>query len=78
MLEKKESVFIFWPFWSKIEFTNIADVVQEWMTKYFDGAKLWNGKGSRYKTRNGVRYAEITEDGKTYKLDAAGYRIDDS
>ena len=41
-LEKKMSTFIFWSYWHRIEFTNIANVVQEWMTKYFNGAKLNN------------------------------------
>lgn len=47
-MEVKE-MFIFWSYWHTIEFTNIADVVQEWMVMYFDGAKLWNGPGAKPK-----------------------------
>ena len=35
VLEKKKSVFVFWSDWEMIEMTNQADVVREWMTKYF-------------------------------------------
>lgn len=71
-LEQRQT-FMFWSFWHTIEFTNIVNVVQEWMVMYFDGAKLWNGKGSRYETRNGVKY-EITELGTRYEITKDGQR----
>ena len=51
-LEKRKSVFIFWSDWTLVEMTNIADVVQEWMTEHFNGAKLWNGRDSDKQTKN--------------------------
>lgn len=42
-LEKK-TYFLFGSYWQRIEITNIANVVQEWMDTHFNGEKLWNGK----------------------------------
>lgn len=41
-LEKR--VGLFWSFWKRIEYTNIAYVVEEWMCSYFTGIHLKNGQ----------------------------------